>query len=128
MRVVCGDPDCREEFPVSSKDPVWECTACGRQIVNHKYPFLTAKLMQANIGGESADWRNMYAELLEQARMEIIERIEGKEAVIDLSFLEDGDALLESGVEKDNGEWRSLHDELLMKAREVVLQLDEMNE
>jgi hypothetical protein len=127
MRVVCGDPDCREEFPVSSKDAVWECTSCGRQIVNRKYPFLTAKLMQANIDGDTADWKAIYSDLLEQARLEIVERSEGKDPVIDLSFLEEGDKLIESNEVRENREWRDLHDDLLLRAREVVLQLDELN-
>jgi len=124
MKVVCGDPDCREEFFVESKDPVWICTSCEREIVNRNYPFLTAKLMQAKIDGDNADWKKQLSELLSSAKEEIGARMAGKKERPDLAFMMETEAALCSGAERTNGEWRKMHDDLLSRAREVVLSLE----
>ena len=121
MKVKCGDLDCREEFFVDSKDPVWECPSCSREIINKNYPFLTAKLMQAKIEGDMADWKNRFTELLEEATINIAERKGDKE--IDINFLDEANANLSKDM-PDN-KWRELHDELLNRARILVLELDE---
>ncbi len=120
MKVICGDPDCREEFFVDSKDSVWVCTNCTREIENKNYPFLTAKLMQARIEGDSADWKKRLEEMIGEARKEISERSRGKE--LDQSFID----LIESRSKEElsNKEYRELHDDLLKRARELVLKLD----
>ncbi len=120
MKVICGDPDCREEFFVDSKEGVWECTNCTREIENKNYPFLTAKLMQARIEADSADWKRRFEEIIGEARKEISDRSQGKE--LDLSFIDEAE--LKLNEELSNAEYRELHDELLKEAREIVLQLE----
>lgn len=123
MRVVCGDPECRKEFPVSSEDPFWECPSCGRKIENRKYPFLTAKLMQASIDGENADWKALFVDLMEQTRMEIVKRTEGKEVAPDLSFLDKAEDML---GEENGTSWKEKYDWLFSEARKTVLELDKI--
>ena len=120
MMVRCGDEECKTEFYVDSKDPVWECTSCGRQITNRNYPFLTARLMQAKIDGGSADWKLMFAELVKTARIEIGARGGRSE---EYPFLEEAESEL-SGVTITNQKWREKHDRLLERAREVILSLE----
>jgi hypothetical protein len=120
MLVRCGDQDCKNEFNVDSKDPVWECTNCGREIVNQNYPFLSAKLMQAKIDGNQTDWRGMFIELIKTARIEINARGGNGD---DLGFLETAE---KDSVKLDlpNEKWREKHDILLGQARDVILTLD----
>ena len=120
MKVICGDPDCREEFFVESKDRVWICPNCTREIENRNYPFLTAKLMQARIDRESADWKVRLEELIGEARKEIGDR--SKEGEYDLAFLDEFQSKLEE--ELSNSEYRDLHDNLLQRSREKVIQLE----
>lgn len=127
IRVVCGDPDCREEFPVSTEDPKWECPNCGRIIVNRKYPFLTAKLMQANIDKDTTEWKEMVADLLDQAREQVEKRVSGDEGVPDLSFLENAERKLGSEEDLSNSEWKDYYEDLFRRARDTVLELDEKN-
>ena len=122
MIVKCGNPDCREEFKVSSKDPEWECPACSRAIVNRNYPFLTAKLMQAKIDGDLADWKGLFADLIDSARSEIEARPAGEGDGPDLSFLEEARSLLESDMPAS--EWRRHYEQLMEKARDTVLSLE----
>jgi len=124
MKVICGDPDCREEFFVESTDPVWECPECGREITNKHYPFLTAKLMQAKIDGDSADWRMVYSDLLDLVEAQVSSRLKGREGKADLSFIDEAKKIRSSKGRKSNAKWRELHDELLKKGREAVLALD----
>ena len=121
MKVVCGDLECREEFFVESKETVWECPSCSREIVNKNYPFLTAKLMQAKIEGDSADWKIRFTELIEEAKKEISERSNGK--TVDTEFLVDAVSNLEKELQND--EWKRLHDELLERAKCLVHELEE---
>lgn len=120
MKVICGDTDCREEFYVDSKDGVWECPNCSREIINRNYPFLTAKLMQAKIDGDEADWKNRFGEIIEEARIAIEER--KGERDVDLSFIDDAEKSL--SMELSMNEWKEKHDDLLIKAREIVLELE----
>jgi hypothetical protein len=66
--VVCGNPECREEYYAQTEDREWTCTKCGRVKSNDFWPFLDAKLMQAKIDKDT-DWKKMHDELLAKARM-----------------------------------------------------------
>ena len=121
MKVICGDTDCREEFFVDSKDAVWECPNCERELINRNYPFLSAKLMQAKIDGDEADWKNRFGEIIEEAKNAIEERRGDRE--VDVSFLNEAENSL--SLDLSNNEWKEKHDDLLKKAREIVLDLDE---
>ncbi|MBN1391083.1 MAG: hypothetical protein JXA22_10630 [Candidatus Thermoplasmatota archaeon] len=121
MMVRCGDEDCASEFFVESKEPVWTCEKCGREITNRYYPFLTAKLMQAKIDGDAANWKEMYAELLDTARTEIAAR--GVRAE-DVAFLEEAGSLMERKRAMSNQEWRAEHDQLLERARTYILSVE----
>ena len=120
MLVRCGDQDCKNEFYVDSQDPVWECINCGREIINQNYPFLTAKLMQAKIDGDRADWRGMFIELVKTARIEINARGGEGDA---LGFLQEAEKDA-AKLQLSNEKWREKYDILLGQAREVILTLD----
>lgn len=122
MMVKCGDENCKTEFYVDSKEPVWVCTKCGREITNRYYPFLTAKLMQAKIDGDPANWKEMYSELLRSARIEIAARGVRTEEV---AFLEKAASELAGPGSLSNSEWRSKHDMLLQQAREFILSIEQ---
>jgi len=77
--VVCGNPECREEYYAQTEDKEWTCTKCGRVKSNDFWPFLDAKLMQAKIDKDT-DWKKMHDELLIKARM----MVEDKEEEIKL--------------------------------------------
>jgi predicted RNA-binding Zn-ribbon protein involved in translation (DUF1610 family) len=124
IKVICGNDECREEFPVGSEHPEWECPSCGRRIVNRRYPFLSAKLMQGTIDKDAADWKALYTNLLEQARSEIEKRGAWSGPDDDLGFLDEAQRLVDSEEELDRSIWKELHDALLAKAREAVLKLD----
>lgn len=121
MMVKCGDENCATEFYVDSKEPVWVCTKCGREIANRNYPFLTAKLMQAKIDGDHANWKEMYSELLRSARIEISSRGVRTEEVV---FLEEAASELEGQQSLSNKEWREKHDMLLQRARAFILSIE----
>jgi len=120
MMVRCGDQDCKMEFYVESKDPIWECPNCERTITNRNYPFLTAKLMQAKIDGDSADWEGMFKDLVKTARIEINAR-NGKEDQIEIIDLVDKDV---SAKNLTNAQWKEEHDKLLEEARKIILDLE----
>ena len=124
IRVICGDEECRREFPVSTSDAQWECPACGRTIVNRRYPFLTARLMQGTIDKENADWKALFEFLLERAELEISDRSIGIDHDLDLDFLDEARRSLEREGQNDNSYWKELHDRLLERGREAVLRLD----
>ncbi len=73
--VVCGNPDCREEYYAQTEDKAWTCTKCGRVKANDFWPFLDARLMQARIDKDT-DWRKMHDELLAKARTMIEDKDE----------------------------------------------------
>jgi hypothetical protein len=118
MMVRCGDQECNNEFYVESKEPVWECPNCGREITNRNYPFLTAKLMQAKIDGDRADWKMMYLDLVKTARIEINAR-GGKVP----QYLEEAEIHAERTT-LTNQQWREEHDRVLEMARQVILELE----
>lgn len=125
IKVICGDEECRTEFPVSTDDPEWECPSCGRVITNRRYPFLTARLMQGTIDRESANWKELFRFLLERAETEIAKRSDDLEEAPEADFLDKARSLIGSDPDIPNEDWRTLHDDLLLKARETVLILDE---
>ena len=120
MMVRCGDQDCKMEFYVDSKDPVWECPNCERVITNRNYPFLTAKLMQAKIDGDATDWKGMFLDLIKTARIEINARGGGEE------HTEKMDRMEKEATKKDltNSQWKEEHDKLLEEARNIILSLE----
>ncbi|MDG6225461.1 MAG: hypothetical protein QCI82_08105 [Candidatus Thermoplasmatota archaeon] len=120
IKVVCGDEECRREFPVSTEDPSWECPGCGRTIVNKRYPFLSARLMQGTIEGDEAEWKELYTFLLERARAEFEKR-----STYIPSFIEEAELELSKNETVPNVRWREMHDLLLEKAREAILALEE---
>ena len=120
MMVRCGDQECKEEFYVESKDPVWECPNCSREIINRNYPFLTAKLMQAKIDGDAADWKGIFIELIKTARIEINAR-GGDREHSDLIEKAEEDA---KKLELSNTQWKEKHDKLIEDAREIILSLE----
>jgi DNA-directed RNA polymerase subunit RPC12/RpoP len=124
IKVICGNDDCRKEFPVSSEDPEWECPSCGRRILNMRYPFLTARLMQGTIDKDAGDWKALYSFLLERARSEIEKRDRWLGQDDDLSFLDEAQRVIDSDEELSPMRWKVLHDHLLSRSREAVLKLD----
>ena len=124
IKVICGNDDCREEFPVPSEDPEWECPSCGRRILNRRYPFLTARLMQGTIDKDAGDWKALYSFLLERARSEIEKRDQWLGQDDDLSFLDEAQRVIDSDEELPPMRWKVLHDDLLSRSREAVLKLD----
>ncbi len=144
--IICGDPDCSEEYSADTDDRVWECPHCGRVKENPYYPFLTARLMHAKYLPADADWKGLHDELLEDARRrvaDLIERTEfleediGKlrprlpedaevvatkrpEAAGEGAFLENWSA---EAPPDDMEAWRDLHDRLLEGARLQVTAL-----
>jgi hypothetical protein len=77
--VVCGNPECREEYFAQTEDRQWICNKCGRVKANDFWPFLSARLMQAKIDKDT-DWKKMHDDLLLNAR----QMIEDKEEEIRL--------------------------------------------
>jgi hypothetical protein len=65
--VVCGNPECREEYFAQTEDRQWTCTKCGRVKANDFWPFLDARLMQATIDTDT-DWKKMHDQLILKAR------------------------------------------------------------
>ncbi len=125
MMVRCGNEECENVFYVESKDPVWECSNCGREIINKNYPFLTAKLMQGKIDGDEADWKSLFLELVDRAEIEISSRGGMEKKGLDLSFLKTARELADRPPKMNNSDWRREHDTLLERSREVVLFLEE---
>ena len=124
MMVRCGNEECENVFYVDSKDPLWECPECGREIVNSNYPFLTAKLMQAKIDGDSADWKTMFVELVEQAETEISSREGRGREGIGKDLFSTADDLISSSSEIANADWKKEYDRFLVKTRELILSLE----
>jgi len=146
--IICGDPDCGEEYPAETGDRTWECPHCGRVRENGYYPFLTAKLMNARIHSDEADWKAHHDELLMSARGKAADlrdrasflakdlaklRVrlpEGeREGLVAPETVEDVEPFLEGwdpGAEGGGGpEWRDLHDRLLEGARGEILALED---
>jgi hypothetical protein len=145
--IVCGDPDCSEEYYADSEDRLWTCPHCGREKENPYYPFLTVRLMHAKTAPDDADWKELHDELLLRARRRLAEltdregfltqevaRLRGRlpegKLVPPSEPPDDGGVAgflagwAPSGPEGDGGSWRALHDELLEGARAEVLLLE----
>lgn len=145
--IICGNPECAEEYNADSVDRLWKCPHCGREKENPYYPFLTARLMHAKSMPAEADWKALHDELLDKARRmaydlkerasfleEDIKKMrrrlpEGTEVKpADLSEAAVGGGFLDgwspAGPKDGPGGWRQLHDELLSGARAEVLYLE----
>jgi hypothetical protein len=118
MKVICGDEDCREEFYVESKEHIWICPNCSREIENRNYPFLTARLMQAKIEKDEADWKKRLEELIE----EVVVEVTGRSPETEIPFLNEYRNKLH--IEMSNQNFKELHDELLKRARNLVLEIE----
>lgn len=148
MIIICGDPDCGEEYPADTGDRTWECPHCGRVRDNQYYPFLTAKLMNARIHSDEADWKGHHDELLMTARgkaadlrerasylekdlaklrVRLPEEDRGRTAEpVSLGDIEPFLDGWDPGAEGDDEpEWRDLHDRLLEGARKEILALED---
>jgi hypothetical protein len=144
--IICGNPDCGEEYPANTEDRLWMCPHCERERPNIYYPFLTAKLMNARIHSDEADWKEHHDDLLMRAQRKVedlrdhidllrkdIQKLrvrlpeEEQAKVEDLSSVVDGDGFIaEWGPDEGIEEWRDLHDKLLEGAREEILALEDV--
>ncbi len=145
--IVCGNPECGEEYNADSNDSLFKCPFCGREKENPYYPFLTARLMHAKSAPAEADWKALHDDLLERARRmssELRERAGFLEEDIrklrrrlpegadvkpaDLSGTAVAGGFIEGwsppSPADGPGVWRALHDELLTGARAEVLALE----
>ncbi len=146
--IICGDPECGEEYPTETIDRLWECPHCGRERENKYYPFLTAQLMNARIHADEADWKGHHDAMLERAlskvaglrdhtdflrkdlgklRAQLPEEERAKRPDVDTidqvdDFLASWEPRAEEG---DMGAWRDLHDELLEGARGEIIALED---
>ena len=146
--IICGDPECGEEYPTDTKDRTWECPHCGRVRENKYYPFLTAKLMNARIHADEADWKAHHDELLMTAQGKVTDlrdRIgflrkdlgkllvqlpeEDRAGLPDLASSDDlPDFLGGWSPEASTDEpatWRQEHDRLMEGARGEILALED---
>jgi hypothetical protein len=147
--IICGDPECGEEYPAETDDRLWSCPHCGRERENLYYPFLTARLMDARIHTDEADWREHHDQLLSKAQGRVAElrdhigylrkdlaklrvrlpeedrqrfqRGPGEDEVD--SFLDNWSPEADDG---DGGAWKDLHDRLLEGARGEILALEDV--
>ncbi len=145
--IICGDPDCGEEYPAETGDRTWECPHCGRVRENGYYPFLTAKLMNARIHSDETDWRAQHDELLATARGKAADlrdragflakdlakllvrlpegeggKTPGPASLDDIEPFLDG---WDPGATGEDPGWRDLHDRLLEGARAEILALED---
>ena len=148
IQVICGDPECGEEYPTDTRDRFWECPHCGRTIENKYYPFLTAKLMNARIHSDETDWKAQHDELLVQAHgkaadlrehLDLLRKDlrklrvrlpeEERAKLPDLDAIGGGDGFLEGWSPEapadDMATWRDLHDRLLEGARGDIISMEE---
>jgi hypothetical protein len=146
--IICGDPDCGEEYPTDTKDRTWECPHCGRVRENQYYPFLTAQLMNARIHSDEADWREHHDQLLSTAKGRLVDlrdhigflrkdlgrlRVqlpeEDRAKLPNLDALTSAPEFLDGWTPEadpdDMVAWRDLHDKLLEGAREEILALED---
>lgn len=146
--IICGDPECGEEYPTDTKDRIWECPHCGRTRENQYYPFLTAKLMNARIHATEADWKAQHDELLATAQAKVFDlrdrfgflrkdlkrlRVQlpeedrvGLPDLVTPDDIEDflGDWTPEAPAD-DTAAWKDLHDRLLEGARGEILAFED---
>jgi len=128
MRIIvkCGEDECRTEFNVETTDPEWECPSCGHVIINRQYPFLTAKVMQARVEGDSSDWKRNFKDLLDTIGAEMEKRTSGELEGPPKELLIKGHNELKR--EHSNGEWRVLFEDLLSEGRKMVLRMEKEEE
>jgi hypothetical protein len=147
--IICGNPDCQEEYPADTEDRSWECAHCGRERPNLYYPFLTARLMNARIHSDEADWKEHHDELLMKAQRKVadlgdhIELMHKDLAKLRVRLSEEDRAKFDEdegepasggflddwspeAPDDDMGAWRDLHDGLLEGAREQILALEDV--
>jgi hypothetical protein len=148
MIIICGDPECGEEYPADTGDRTWECPHCGRVRDNQYYPFLTAKLMNARIHSDEADWKDQHDELLVTAQGKVadlrdrahflgkdLKRLrvqvpeDERDGMPEPVSLDDVPDFLggwsPDAREDDGAAWRDLHDRLLEGAREEIIALED---
>jgi hypothetical protein len=137
--IVCGGEECGKEFRADTKDRKWVCPHCGRAIENKFYPFLNARLMQARIDKDAADWKTMFEGLREEAnnlfkdRTERLARLrrelEGTPgAPIDTGDIKSPfavDAPTKDGEDAGGKEWRGLYEDLFKSARAIIIEKDD---
>lgn len=137
--IVCGGEECGKEFRADTKDRRWVCPHCGRAIENRYYPFLNARLMQARIDKDAADWKTMLEGLREEAnnlfkdRTERLARLrrelEGTPgATIDTGDIRSPfavDAPANGGEAGGGKEWRRLYEDLFKSARATIIEKDD---
>jgi hypothetical protein len=146
--IICGDPDCGEEYPADTNDRTWECPHCGRERENRYYPFLNARLMNARIHTDEADWREHHDQLLETAHRKVADlrdhidllkkdvrklRVrlpeEEQARLPGLDDIDQGDGFLDGwdpdAPAEDMDLWRDLHDQLLEGARGEIIALED---
>ena len=146
--IICGDPECGEEYPTDTKDRIFECPHCGRVRENQYYPFLTAKLMNARIHSREADWKAQHDELLATAQAKVfdlrdrfgflrkdLERLrvqlpeEDRAGLPDLVTPDDIEDFLGGWTPEapadDTAAWKDLHDRLLEGARGEILAFED---
>jgi len=137
--IVCGGEECGKEFRADTKDRKWVCTHCRRAIENKYYPFLNARLMQARIDKDAADWKTMLEGLRAEAdelfkdrteRLALLRReLEGTPgAPIDTSDVRSPfavDASVKDGEDVGGKEWRRLYEDLFKRARETIIEKDD---
>ena len=147
--IICGDPECGEEYPTDTKDRMWECPHCGRQRDNQFYPFLTAKLMNARIHSDEADWKEQHDEILMIAQGKVTDlrdRItylrkdlqklrvqlpeEDQADLPDLASPDDVEDFLTGWAPEapsdEGAEWLALHDRLFEGSRGEILALEDI--
>ena len=147
--IICGNPECGEEYPTDTKDRMWECPHCGRQRENQFYPFLNAKLMNARIHSDEADWKEHHDELLVTAQGKVTDlrdRIaylrkdlsklrvqlpqEDQAKLPDLASPDDVDDFLTGWTpeapSEDPAAWLDLHDRLFEGARAEIMALEDI--
>ena len=145
--IICGAPECGEEYPAETEERLWVCPHCGRERENKYYPFLTATLMNARIHSDEAPWKEHHDELLSKARGKVTDlrdhmdwlrkdlaRLRARLPEEERAKLADQpsedamDGFLGSWVPDaspdDMGAWRDLHDQLLDGAREEIITLE----
>ncbi|MEW5760045.1 MAG: hypothetical protein AB1779_04705 [Candidatus Thermoplasmatota archaeon] len=72
--IVCAGEDCGREYNADTEEEEWVCPYCKRNKINEYYPFLTAKLMQAEIDKDANEWKKVTKEIIKKARKIITEK------------------------------------------------------
>lgn len=133
--IVCGEPECRKEYKTDTEERVWECPHCGRVRENDFYPFLSAKMMQARIDGDHADWETIYGEACAKAEVRLQERnlrlrrLERDLGIADDDAYPDESRRLASLVNEegatDQREWRGRTEAFMREARAIIVGVED---